>query len=83
MGDLEAAAPSLLTWRTLRTTPERRSTPESGMTNDTTTITSIVVHFGQLADPRRSLDRRHYLLDILTIALCAVISNADTWKDVE
>ena len=35
------------------------------MTNDTTTITSIVVHFGQLADPRRSLDRRHYLLDIL------------------
>ena len=53
------------------------------MTNDTTTITSIVVHFGQLADPRRLLYRRHYLLDILTIALCAVISNADTWKDVE
>ena len=57
--------------------------PESGMTNDTTTVTSIVAHFGQLADPRRSPDRRHNLLDILTIALCAVISNADTWEDVE
>ena len=51
--------------------------------DDTTTISSVVVHFGELHDPRRTHRRRHLLLDILTIAVCAVISNADTWEDVE
>lgn len=51
--------------------------------DDTATVNSIVVHFGLLADPRREHRRRHHLLDILTIAICAVICNADTWEDVE
>lgn len=51
--------------------------------DDNATVTSIMVHFGELPDPRREHLRRHRLLDILTIAIGAVICNADTWEDVE
>src|SRR5436190_1884066 len=40
-------------------------------------------HFGSLPDPRMERTRRHELLDILTIALCAVICGADSWVEVE
>ena len=38
--------------------------------------------FGGLEDPRR-YNRWHLLLDIMTIAICAVISGADDWVAVE
>lgn len=38
--------------------------------------------FVDLADPRIDRTRRHHLLDIVTIAVCAVICGADTWVDV-
>ena len=44
---------------------------------------SIVAHFRELEDPRVSPATRHELLDIVTIALCAVICGADTWVEVE
>src|SRR5947209_6889265 len=40
-------------------------------------------HFTQLEDPRVERTKQHQLLDIITIALCAVICGADTWVDVE
>ena len=40
-------------------------------------------HFATLADPRVERTRRHELLDIVSIALCAVICGADSWVDVE
>jgi predicted transposase YbfD/YdcC len=40
-------------------------------------------HFATLPDPRIERTKRHSLLDILTIALCAVICGADSWVDVE
>lgn len=40
-------------------------------------------HFADLPDPRIDRTKRHALLDIITIALCAVICGADTWADVE
>jgi len=40
-------------------------------------------HFATLADPRVERTKRHQLLAIITIALCAVICGADTWVDVE
>jgi len=42
----------------------------------------IEEHFSELKDPR--LDRRklHKLIDIVVIAICAVICGADTWEDV-
>jgi predicted transposase YbfD/YdcC len=39
--------------------------------------TSITAHFAALPDPRVERTREHQLLDILTIALCAVICGAD------
>src|SRR5262245_25605432 len=39
--------------------------------------------FEGLTDPRReTLNKRHLLTDILTLATCAVIGGADTWDDI-
>jgi predicted transposase YbfD/YdcC len=38
--------------------------------------------FADLPDPRSEVNRRHLLTDILTIALCGVISGADGWEDI-
>ena len=40
-------------------------------------------HFGDLTDPRIDRTKLHKLLDILVIAICAVIAGADNWEDVE
>ena len=38
--------------------------------------------FRSLKDPRINRCKRHLLLDIVTMALCAVIGGADTWKEI-
>jgi predicted transposase YbfD/YdcC len=43
---------------------------------------SISDFFSNLTEPRDS-NKRHKLIDIITIALCAVICGADTWEDIE
>jgi predicted transposase YbfD/YdcC len=43
---------------------------------------SIRRHFRTLKDPRLRRRRRHELLDIIVIALCAVIGDCDTWEDI-
>jgi len=45
--------------------------------------TSIHEHFGGLTDPRIDRCKRHQLLDILVIAICAVICGADDWVEIE
>jgi predicted transposase YbfD/YdcC len=40
---------------------------------------TLIDHFAALTDPRSDHTKRHHLLDLLTIALCAVISGADEW----
>jgi predicted transposase YbfD/YdcC len=40
-------------------------------------------YFAELPDPRIERTKRHQLLDIITIALCAVICGADSWVEVE
>src|SRR4051794_672690 len=45
--------------------------------------TTISEHFGTLSDPRRDHLKAHRLVDILTMALCAVICGADDWVSVE
>ena len=42
---------------------------------------SILKHFSVLSDPRRD-NRRHKLIDIITIAICAVIGNADSFEHI-
>jgi predicted transposase YbfD/YdcC len=44
---------------------------------------SLAEHFGDLEDPRIDRTKRHDLLDILVIALCAIICGADGWVAVE
>ena len=44
---------------------------------------AIMEWFGELEDPRIERCKRHRLLDIITIAICAVICGADSWVYVE
>jgi predicted transposase YbfD/YdcC len=44
---------------------------------------SLSAHFSRLRDPRVERSKRHQLLDIITIAVGAVIAGADSWVDVE
>jgi predicted transposase YbfD/YdcC len=44
---------------------------------------SLQHHFADLTDPRVDHTRRHELLDIIGIALCAVISGAESWPAIE
>ena len=41
---------------------------------------SILEHFAEMPDPRRQAGRRHYLSDILAIAICAVVCGADEFS---
>ena len=43
---------------------------------------TIENHFGDIEDPRRSYLNDHPLLNILTIALCAIVAGAEGWTDV-
>lgn len=45
--------------------------------------TSIVECFAELSDPRVERTKRHALLEIMVIALCASICGADDWVEVE
>ena len=44
---------------------------------------SLVKHFEGLADPRRGNAKAHIFLEILIIAILAMICGADGWSDVE
>jgi predicted transposase YbfD/YdcC len=46
-------------------------------------IGSIAQHFSKVRDPRIDRTKRHLLLDMLVIAICAVICGADNWVDIE
>jgi predicted transposase YbfD/YdcC len=46
-------------------------------------LKQFATHFENLTDPRVPRTRRHVLQDILVLALCAMIANADTWVDIE
>ena len=44
---------------------------------------SIIDCFATLEDPRIERSKRHKLLDIITIAICAIICGADSWVHIE
>ncbi|WP_448265618.1 ISAs1 family transposase [Nostoc sp. DSM 114159] len=44
---------------------------------------TIADHFAVMSDPRIDRTKRHNLIDILTIAICAVICGADSWVAIE
>ncbi len=49
----------------------------------TSPLASFQAYFADIEDPRVERTRRHELLDIIVIAICAVIGSADDWVDVE
>jgi predicted transposase YbfD/YdcC len=43
---------------------------------------AIVTHFAALEDPRLERTRLHGLMDIIVIAICAVLCGAEGWEDI-
>jgi predicted transposase YbfD/YdcC len=52
-------------------------------TDEKQTIPTIAAHFDALDDPRYTCLNDHPLINIITIALCAIIAGAETWTEVE
>jgi hypothetical protein len=48
-----------------------------------TSSLAIKTHFRKLKDPRRLGRRQHRLLDILVIAICAVVAGSNSWTQIE
>ncbi len=46
-------------------------------------LEAIEEYFGDVEDPRIERTKAHKLIDIITIAICAVICGAESWVDIE
>ncbi len=44
---------------------------------------SLAHHFADLTDPRIDRSHLHELIDIVAIAICAVVAGAESWDDIE
>lgn len=44
---------------------------------------SILTHFSSVKDPRVERTKKHLLIDIIALTICAVIGNADGWEEIE
>lgn len=44
---------------------------------------ALLAHFGELADPRIDRHKEHKLIDILVVAICAILCGANDWVAVE
>lgn len=44
---------------------------------------NFLKHFATIEDPRIERCKRHELMDILFLSVCAVLSNAEGWEDIE
>ncbi len=48
------------------------------------TVSSTLMHqFRAMTDPRLEHNKEHRLIDIIMLAICAVIAGADSWTDIE
>jgi hypothetical protein len=43
----------------------------------------IEERFSKVKDPRKDRTKEHKLIDILVIAICAIICGAEGWVDIE
>ena len=46
-------------------------------------LEAIAEHFSQVTDPRVDRTKEHKLIDMIAIAICAVICGAEGWTDIE
>lgn len=47
------------------------------------TLRALADHFEDLPDPRLDRNKEHALLDVLVVAVCAILAGCDSWADVE
>lgn len=50
---------------------------------DSSTVALLTDRFASLDDPRTGRAKLHKLIDVVVVAICAVICGADSWVDVE
>jgi len=46
-------------------------------------LEAIEEHFSKVTDPRKDRTKDHKLIDIIAIAICAIICGAEGWTDIE
>ena len=46
-------------------------------------LEAIAEHFSKVSDPRVDRTKEHKLIDLISIAICAVICGAEGWTDIE
>lgn len=44
---------------------------------------NIMEHFQEIEDPRIDRHKRHLILDIIVITICAVVCHCETWEEIE
>ena len=44
---------------------------------------SLLTHLATIDDPRRDINKKHELLDLLFLTVSAVMSGAEGWKDIK
>lgn len=44
---------------------------------------SLITHFSTIADPRVERTKKHRLIDIIVLAICAIVCGADDWDSIE
>ena len=47
------------------------------------TPASLIEHFSRLEDPRVERNKKHELIDVIVLSVCAVLSGAEGWSDIE
>ena len=43
---------------------------------------SLIEHFSELEDPRVERNKKHELIDVIVLCVCAVVSGAEGWSDM-
>ena len=44
---------------------------------------TLIEHFSKLEDPRVDRNKKHELIDVIVLCVCAVVSGANGWSDIE
>ena len=50
---------------------------------DMTAPEGLIEHFSKLEDPRVDRNKKHELIDVVVLCVCAVLSGAEGWSDIE
>ena len=50
---------------------------------DHTAPQGLIEHFSKLEDPRVDRNKKHELIDVVVLCVCAVLSGAEGWCDIE